>query len=223
MAETGVLSVITITSKGRKFTKNNVEKRKTGVLNRTPEEVIKLKATGIVRRIDELGRIVIPKEIRRTLRIREGDPLEIYTDISGEIIFKKYSAVGEISLFAARYADVLSRSISMPILISDRDHVVAASGIPKKEFLERRITSYLEDLMDSRQNFSAYESKNDKFLPVEGMETPAVLASPIISAGDVIGSIMVLKDESKINESEAAFNTKLVKISAEFLGKQMED
>ena len=223
MAEIGDLKVIIITSKSKKIHKNNIEKRKIKLYKHIFGEVTKLKATGIVRRIDELGRIVIPKEIRRTLRIREGDPLEIFTDISGEIIFKKYSAVGEISLFASRYADVLSRSISMPVLISDRDHIVAASGIPKKEFLERRITSYIEDLMDSRQNFSIYESKNDKFLPVEGMDTPAVLASPIISAGDVIGSIMVLKDEKTINESEAAFNTKLVKISAEFLGKQMED
>ncbi len=87
-----------------------------------------MKATGIVRRIDDLGRVVIPKEIRRTLRIREGDPLEIYTATDGEVIFKKYSPVGELSVFAAQYADVIARISAMPTLICDTDHVIAAAG-----------------------------------------------------------------------------------------------
>lgn len=110
-----------------------------------------MKATGIVRRIDDLGRVVIPKEIRRTLRIREGDPLEIYTDADGEVIFKKYSPVGEMSTFASQYADVLARISGLPTLISDRDHIVAVAGVSKKEYLERRITSSLEDIMESRK------------------------------------------------------------------------
>ncbi len=179
-----------------------------------------MKATGIVRRMDNLGRIVIPKEIRRTLRIREGDPLEIYTEASGEIIFKKYSAIGEISPFAAQYADVLSRALSMPVLISDRDYIVAVSGMPKREFMERRVTVYLEDLMKSRKYFSAYED-NKKFIPVEGMDNEATVAFPIISGGDVSGSVIVLKQEKGLNSPDAV--TKLAKISAEFLGKQMED
>lgn len=180
-----------------------------------------MKATGIVRRIDDLGRIVIPKEIRRTLRIREGDPLEIFTDASGEVIFKKYSAMGEMSPFATQYADVLSRTLSMPILISDRDHIVAVSGIPKREFMERRITIYLEDMMESRQHFSAYENNNKKFIPVEGMDNEAAVAFPIISGGDVSGSVIVLQDDKKPGSVEII--TKLAKISAEFLGKQLED
>ena len=88
-----------------------------------------MKATGIVRRIDDLGRVVIPKEIRRTLRIREGDPLEIYTDPEGEVIFKKYSPVGEMSPFAAQYAEVLSKTASLPTVFSDTDHVIAAAGV----------------------------------------------------------------------------------------------
>ena len=99
-----------------------------------------MKATGIVRRIDDLGRVVIPKEIRRTLRIREGDPLEIFTATDGEVVFKKYSPVGELGNFATQYADVLMRVSQMPTVITDRDHVIAVSGASKREYLERRVT-----------------------------------------------------------------------------------
>lgn len=114
-----------------------------------------MKATGIVRRIDDLGRVVIPKEIRRTMRIREGDPLEIFTDNDGEVVFKKYSPVGEMSPFAAQYADVMSRACGLTVLICDRDHVVAAAGGAKKDFLERRISGQLEEVMDQRQTHVA--------------------------------------------------------------------
>ena len=87
-----------------------------------------MKATGIVRRIDDLGRIVIPKEIRRTLRIKEGDPLEIFTDRQGEVIFKKYSPISELQSFAAEYAETLQRTSSMPVFICDRDEIIAVSG-----------------------------------------------------------------------------------------------
>lgn len=187
------------------------------------KEVILLKSTGIVRRIDDLGRIVIPKEIRRTLRIREGDPLEIFTDNSSNIIFKKYSIIDEISPFAYCYADILSRTLQLPVLITDRDHIVAASGVPKREFMERRITSYVEDLMDSRSCYSAYKNTK-KFLPVEGLENEALLAYPIITAGDVIGSICLLKDSEKdLSESKENLQTTLVKVTSQFLGKHLED
>lgn len=187
------------------------------------KEVILLKSTGIVRRIDDLGRIVIPKEIRRTLRIREGDPLEIFTDNSSNIIFKKYSIIDEISPFAYCYADILSRTLQLPVLITDRDHIVAASGVPKREFMERRITSYVEDLMDSRSCYSAYKNTK-KFLPVEGLENEAILAYPIITAGDVIGSICLLKDSEKdLSESKENLQTTLVKVTSQFLGKHLED
>ena len=111
-----------------------------------------MKATGIVRRIDDLGRIVIPKEIRRTMRIREGDPLEIYTSPDGEVIFKKYSPVGEISCTASQYADVLSKVGGCPAVICDRDHVIAVSGMAKKEVIERRVSGSLEDLIEQRKS-----------------------------------------------------------------------
>lgn len=112
-----------------------------------------MKATGIVRRIDDLGRVVIPKEIRRTMRIREGDPLEIYTDADGEVIFKKYSQVGELSSLTAQYAEVLHKSTGLPVVITDRDRVISCAGVPKKETVERRITQALENVMESRTPF----------------------------------------------------------------------
>ncbi len=99
-----------------------------------------MKATGIVRRIDDLGRVVIPKEIRRTMRIREGDPLEIFTDNDGEVIFKKYSPIGELSSFAGQYGEVLFKTGGYPVIICDRDHVISVAGVSKKELIERRVS-----------------------------------------------------------------------------------
>lgn len=179
-----------------------------------------MKATGIVRRIDDLGRIVIPKEIRRTLRIREGDPLEIYTDSDGEVIFKKYSPVGELSSFAVAYAEVLSKTSGLPTLISDRDHIVAVAGVSKREYLERRITSSAEELIENRQS---YNSEENKFTlqPVEGMDCNAMLLYPIIASGDVTGSVIMLCSENKTMPSEA--DVKLIQSASSFLGKQMEE
>lgn len=182
-----------------------------------------MKATGIVRRIDDLGRIVIPKEIRRTLRIREGDPLEIYTDSNGEVIFKKYSPIGEMSPFASQYAEVLYKATSMPTLVCDRDHIVAVAGVPKKEFMERRITQELEDLMESRTSFSAFSSNNNNFIPIEGVDKTASLICPIISAGDVTGAVIMLSNDEIKNETTIESNTKLAQTAATFLGKQMEE
>lgn len=179
-----------------------------------------MKATGIVRRIDDLGRVVIPKEIRRTLRIREGDPLEIYTDVNGEVIFKKYSPVGELSQLVNPYAEVLWKTSGFPALITDKDHVVAVSGISKKEFQERRISSALEELMESRQSFMAEENDTKDLVPVENVEEKALTAYPIISAGDVTGAVVLLKMDADRCASE--IEDKLVQAAASFLGRQME-
>ena len=179
-----------------------------------------MKATGIVRRIDDLGRVVIPKEIRRTLRIREGDPLEIYTDTNGEVVFKKYSPVGELGSFASNYADVLSKHSEMPTLISDRDHIISVSGISKKEFMERRITNVVEELMETRKGFTA-KSINEHLLPVEGVASQAAVLYPIISSGDVTGSVIMLSTDNKLMPTEA--DVKLTQTAASFLGKQMEE
>ena len=178
-----------------------------------------MKATGIVRRIDDLGRIVIPKEIRRSFRIKEGDPLEIYTDAEGEVIFKKYSPIGELSNFAGQYAEVLHKNAGLPIAITDNDHVIAVSGISKREVLERRVTKNLEELMENRQ----IHIKTDKIPPmnaIEGYNRQAEIVYPIIYGGDVSGSIAVFEDEKGELPSEA--DIKLVQVAAAFLGKQME-
>ena len=180
-----------------------------------------MKATGIVRRIDDLGRVVIPKEIRRTLRIREGDPLEIYTATDGEVIFKKYSPVGELSEFAAQYADVLSRVSSMPTLICDRDHVIAAAGVSKREYLERRVTPVLENYIESRRSYSAHPGASDDVQPVEGLDHAAAVICPIIAAGDVTGAVVMLKGERIQTPTETEL--KLAQSAAAFLGKQMEE
>ena len=180
-----------------------------------------MKATGIVRRIDDLGRVVIPKEIRRTMRIREGDPLEIYTDADGEVIFKKYSPIGELSNFAALYTESLIKSTPMSVLICDRDHCIAAGAISKKEVLERRLTPEYEDIVDARRPFIRTSADMKSVSPLEGVDYKAAIVMPIISAGDICGSIaLILPDDSYIPDDT---DIKLAQVAATFLGKQMEE
>ncbi len=179
-----------------------------------------MKATGIVRRIDDLGRIVIPKEIRRTLRIREGDALEIFTDAQGGVIFKKYSPVGELSTFASQYAEVLNRTAGLPTVICDRDHVVAAAGVSRKEYLERRVTQELDECVQSRRSFIGTD--NEKIYPVEGIERPAEIICPILASSDVTGAVVVMKPEGNPAMPLESV-TKLTQVAAAFLGKQLEE
>lgn len=178
-----------------------------------------MKATGIVRRIDDLGRVVIPKEIRRTMRIREGDPLEIYTDNDGEVIFKKYSPIGELSAFAGQYAEVLHKGANLPVLICDRDRVIAASGISRREVMERRISPVMEEIMEQRGSFHASAS-GASLNPVEGLEKNAAVMYPIIASGDVAGAVVMMTPEDGAEPSES--EVKLASVAAAFLGKQME-
>ena len=177
-----------------------------------------MKATGIVRRIDDLGRVVIPKEIRRTMRIREGDPLEIYTDAGGEVIFKKYSPIGELSLFASQYADALSSATDLTVLICERDHCVAAAGISKKEVIERRVTPAVEEIMEQRRTVANEQGGGD--LAVEGINRSICVAAPIIAGGDVSGAV-ILADSDKVSMPSES-DIKLAGVAASFLGKQME-
>lgn len=179
-----------------------------------------MKATGIVRRIDDLGRVVIPKEIRRTMRIREGDPLEIYTDSNGEVIFKKYSQIGELVLFINQYTEVLNKSAGHPVIVCDKDHVIAAAGLPKREILERRISSALEDIMENRNTY-IYNADVTPLQPIEGVDKYCLVAMPIISSGDFTGSIMFIDNDTNINISET--DIRLIEVAAVFLGKQMEE
>lgn len=182
-----------------------------------------MKATGIVRRIDDLGRVVIPKEIRRTMRIREGEPMEIFTGREGEIILKKYSPIGELGAFAREYAQSLFQVSGHLVCISDHDQIIAASGPEQREYLGKIISRELEQAISDRESICA--SRNDKeFIPVV-QEEQAISGTqviiPIISAGDAIGSVILLgKDgtDQKMGELEQ----KLAMTASLFLGKQME-
>ncbi len=180
-----------------------------------------MKATGIVRRIDDLGRVVIPKEIRRTMRIREGDPLEIYTDNDGEVIFKKYSPIGELSPHSMQYAEVLCKSSGFPAIICDRDHVVAAAGVSKKEYLERRVTGELENLMENRECYTARANDTSMFIAIEGIDRKTVVAFPIIASGDISGAVILLENDSGTIPNE--MEIKMAQLAADFLGRQIED
>ncbi len=179
-----------------------------------------MKATGIVRRIDDLGRVVIPKEIRRTMRIREGDPLEIFTDADGEVIFKKYSPMAELGTFAVEYCDVLAKTGNLPAIVTDKDHVIAAAGTSKKELLERRVSQQLEELMEARKPYEYTPSETRRMLPVEGVDKSAIVASPILAAGDIVGSVMFLAPDPSYCPTEA--DRKLLTAASLFLGKHME-
>ena len=162
-----------------------------------------MKATGIVRRIDDLGRVVIPKEIRRTMHIKEGAPLEIFTDTEGGVIFKKYSPISEISDVTEHFADVLYRSVTTPVLICDRDHVISCAGVSKKDFLEKRISAELESVMESRQLYTGDRDK--QLFPIEGIDYGASIAMPIIGNGDILGAVVFLwSDGSKISPTDKA-------------------
>ncbi len=176
-----------------------------------------MKATGIVRRIDDLGRVVIPKEIRRTMRIREGTPLEIYTGVGGEVIFKKYSPMGELSAFAEDYAEALSKGSKLTAAICDEDTVIAAAGPHKKEILGKDISEEVRSLMRDRSKYTGGSGgmavSSDSGLIVS-------VAYPIISCGDVGGAVMLVSDKSDpANDSDV----KLALAAAEFLGRQLED
>ena len=166
-----------------------------------------MKATGIVRRIDDLGRVVIPKEIRRTMRIREGDPLEIYTDKDGGVIFKKYSLMGGLGDFAGQMCETLNKTTGEIAVITDRDACIAVAGLARRELTDKRISSELEQIMEGRQIYQ-YQA-GDKAVPVsdDGSKYLVACAAPILSEGDVASS---------------ETDYKLAQTIAGFLGRHME-
>lgn len=181
-----------------------------------------MKATGIVRRIDDLGRVVIPKEIRRTLRIREGDSLEIFTDREGEIILKKYSPIGEMSNFAKDYAESLATTLGCTVCITDHDQIIAAAGYGKKELQDKYITKRMESTIADREQITAYHGEK-KFVPVtDEMQDSFAgqIISPVICEGDVLGAVILLEkqDKKKLGETEQ----RVVTCASNFLGRQME-
>ena len=179
-----------------------------------------MKATGIVRRIDDLGRVVIPKEIRRTMRIREGDPLEIYTDREGEVIFKKYSPIGELAQFASQYAETLSKTCGLSVVICDRDAVIACAGVPKRDYADKRITPEADRIVENRQLY--VPADGEAVSVVEGGR-PVGCLMPIITEGDIAGCVASVKENGEGKPPVAPdVEAKLIQTAALFLGKQLE-
>lgn len=183
-----------------------------------------MKATGIVRRIDDLGRVVIPKEIRRTLRIREGDPLEIFTDRDGGVILKKYSPIGELSDFAKDYSEALNQASGYPVLVCDRDVIISVAGASKKEYIDRRVSEEIEKILVERKTVVLSEdSTKPCAVTVEeddGSEYSFVVISPIIAEGDAIGAVIIVSKEA--GKVPTDVERKLSETAAIFIGRQME-
>ena len=184
----------------------------------------RMRATGIVRRIDELGRVVIPKEIRRTLRIREGAPLEIYTDNDGEVVLKKYSPIGEIATIAKDYTDSLYRTLGHVTLISDRDAVVAVSGAGKRDQFEKALSAETENIMQGRTAVMKNLSDGERMLPlVQGDQTEQYtgqIIAPILADGEIVGCLMLAERESGVRMT--AVDMKVAETTAVIIGRQME-
>lgn len=180
-----------------------------------------MKATGIVRRIDDLGRVVIPKEIRRTLRIREGDPLEIYTEKDGEVIFKKYSPMGDLGEVASQIVDSIGKNTGHIAAICDRDSIIAAVGAPKRELLEKRCSQELEQLLESRRIYRWQDGDSRLRVSEDAPRYHLGVCAPILSEGDLMGGVMLLLGENDDALSDA--EQKLVQTVAGFLGRQMEN
>lgn len=183
-----------------------------------------MKATGVVRRIDDLGRVVIPKEIRKTLRIKEGDPLEIFTDREGQVILKKYSPIGELSEFATGYAETLAKTTGHIACITDKDTIIAVSGGSKKEFLEQDVSQELEKLMEDKEVYTSKDN-SDMAMPITKNDTnekknKSQIVYPIISNGDTIGTVILMSKDSKTKMNEV--EKKVAQSAATFLASQME-
>lgn len=185
-----------------------------------------MKATGIVRRIDDLGRVVIPKEIRRTMRIREGDPLEIYTDREGEVIFKKYSPIGELQTFAAEYADTLQKTTGLAVFVCDRDVIISVAGASKREYLDRKISAGLESVMERRNCYMRANGKEEIPVSADSGTHYVSCAMPILAQGDLIGCVLTADsaEDTLTSADRIPLQTeaKLIQTAGIFLGKQME-
>ena len=179
-----------------------------------------MKATGIVRRIDDLGRVVIPKEIRRTMRIREGDPLEIYTDKDGGVIFKKYSLMGGLGDFAGQMCETLNKTTGEIAVITDRDSCLAIAGTPRRELAEKPISQDLEQLMEARQIYQYRQGDTPLLVSDENEKYFIATAAPILSEGDVLGCVLFVSTDQDMITGETDY--KLAQTIAGFLGRHME-
>ena len=178
-----------------------------------------MKATGVVRRIDDLGRVVIPKEIRRNLRIREGDSLEIYVDNSGDVILKKFSPVEDLSEFSQQYADALYMAIQKDIIICDRDTIVAATANFKKKYVQKKVSESFEKLMNNR--VSKLERENVELeITEDKKENQSYVFHPILCNGDCVGGVFIISNE--MSKEITDIDVTSAKTAASFIGKYLE-
>lgn len=176
-----------------------------------------MKATGMIRRIDDLGRVVIPKEIRRSLRIQEGDPFEIYLDERDSVVFRRYSPLRDIQILSAQYAKVLDNMSVHAVIITDRNHVVATSDVGGRNIIDRKISYELSGLIERR---SEYQYQSDYIIhPVEECDFIASAMCPIISNGVLYGSVILLADDK--NKSPSKVDFKLAQHTAAMLACQL--
>ena len=179
-----------------------------------------MKATGIVRRIDDLGRIVIPKEIRRTMRIREEDPLEIFTNKDGEVIFKKYSPIGELTEHVDAFAQTLSHATGATVAIVDKDTVVAASGAERRQLMDKKITLETERLMEERGTYT-YKIGATRIPVVDnGENCNAGIICPLLVEGDVLGAVIMLIKPTGAAPTE--MDIKVIETTTQLLAKELE-
>lgn len=178
-----------------------------------------MKATGIVRRIDELGRVVIPKEIRRTLRMREGDPLEIFVDRNGEVVLKKYSPIGEMTTVAKEIVESMHESAGHITIISDKDEIIALAGVPKAQYLNKQISETLEDVMEDRRTL--YQPKGGLYEIAKNQkeEFHSLVVAPIVAGGDPVGTITMINPDPKYVMS--GFEKTMAETAATFLSKHL--
>ncbi len=181
-----------------------------------------MKATGIVRRIDELGRVVIPKEIRRTLRIKEGDPLEIFTD-RDELMLKKYSPIATLEKFSKATARSLNDLSGKLSVICDTDGVLHACGEGKKELDGKTLSLEMERILKERRSYMANAAEGGDILPLTNNHDEGVTAQvivPIISGGDCLGAVAVLSKEEGARMNSNEMN--LARLTADILANQFE-
>lgn len=180
-----------------------------------------MKATGIVRRIDDLGRVVVPKEIRRTLRIREGEPLEIFTNREGGIILKKYSPIGELGELAGEYVEAVAQVAKCTVCVADRDMIVAAAGPNKKEFIGKDIHMDMIRCIEERRIVLGTDA-DPEFCEIteDCAEVFSEAVATILAEGDAIGAVILLSRDTERIFGD--FEEKMAICGANFLGRQME-
>lgn len=179
-----------------------------------------MKATGIVRRVDSLGRVVIPKEIRHTLRIREGTALEIYTDKDGGVTFRKYSPLGDLQELAGQVCEAIHRNTGCIAAVCDTDTIVAVSGAPRRDLLDRSISARTEELLEQRRLYLR-RPEDPTLTPTEDSPLYVAVCVPILCQGDLTGGLMLLAEQEQPAMEEN--DLKLAQTIAEFLGRQMAD